>query len=60
MTTVSDVVGRIYRLHQANCVDFMYERTGEINLAAVYDPEYELYEDDAIWFVHQHRMQPSH
>jgi hypothetical protein len=32
-----------------------------MTLIAVCDPEYELfYEDGAIWFVHQHRMQPSH
>jgi hypothetical protein len=39
----------------------MYERTREMTLVAVCDPEYELfYEDGAIWLVHQHRMQPSH
>jgi hypothetical protein len=52
MTTVSDVVG--------HC-DCMYERTGEMTLAAVCNPEYQLLcEIGAIWFVHQHCMQPSH
>jgi hypothetical protein len=61
MTTVSDVVGNSYRLHQANRFDCMYKRTGEMKLVAVCALEYELfYEDGAIWFVHQHRMQPSH
>jgi hypothetical protein len=61
MTTVFDVVAHSYRLHQANRFECMYERTREITLVAVCDPEYELfYEDGAIWFVHQHRMQPSH
>jgi hypothetical protein len=61
MTTVSDVVGDSYRLHQSNRFDCMYEKTGETKLAAVCNPEYELlYEDGDIWFVHQHRMQASH
>jgi hypothetical protein len=61
MKTVFDVVAHSYRLHQANRFDCMYERTGEMTLVAICDPEYELfYEDSAIWFVHQHRMQPSH
>jgi hypothetical protein len=39
----------------------MYERTGEMTIVAVCNPEYELFcEVDAIWFVHQHCMQPSH
>jgi hypothetical protein len=54
-------VGHSYRLHQANRFDCMYEKTGEVTLVAVCNPEYELFCDvDAIWFVHQHRMQPSH
>jgi hypothetical protein len=53
MTTVFDVVVHSYRLHQANRFDCMYERTREMTLAAVCDPEYELfYEDGAIWFLH--------
>jgi hypothetical protein len=61
MTTVFDVVGHSYRLHQANCFDCMYERTGEMTLVAVCSPAYELFcEVGAIWFVHQHRLQPSH
>jgi hypothetical protein len=38
MTTVSDVVGNSYRLHQATRFDCMYERTGEMNLSAVCSP----------------------
>jgi hypothetical protein len=39
----------------------MYERTREMTLVDVCDAGYELfYEDGAIWFVHQYRMQPSH
>jgi hypothetical protein len=34
-TTVFDVVGHSYRLHQANRFDCMYERTGEMKLVAV-------------------------
>jgi hypothetical protein len=61
MTTVFDVVGHSYRLHQANRFDCMYERTGEMKLVAVCNPANELfYEYDAIWFVHQHHLQPSH
>jgi hypothetical protein len=61
MTTVFDVVGHSYRLHQANRLDCMYMRTGEMTLVAICNPEYKLFcEVGAIWFVHQHRMQPSH
>jgi hypothetical protein len=60
MTTVYVGVGHSYRLHQANRFYCMYERTGEMMLVAVCNPANELsHEDDAIWFVHQHRMQPS-
>jgi hypothetical protein len=60
-TTVFDVVGNSYRLHQANRFDCMYERTGEMKLVAVWNPAYERFcEVGAIWFVYQHRMQPSH
>jgi hypothetical protein len=61
MTIFFDVVGHRYRLHQANYFDCMYERTGEMTLVAVCNPAYELFcKVGAIWFVHQHRMQPSH
>jgi hypothetical protein len=61
MTTVFDVVENSYHLHQANRLDCMYERTGEMTLVAVCNPAYERFcEVGAIWFVHQHRMQPSH
>jgi hypothetical protein len=62
ITTVFDVVdAHSYRLHQANRFDCMYERKREMTLVAVCDPEYELFcEFGAIWFVHRHRMQPSH
>jgi hypothetical protein len=61
MTTVFDVVGHRYRLHQATHYDCMYERPGEITLSAVCNPEYEIFcEAVAIWFVHQHCMKPSH
>jgi hypothetical protein len=61
MTTVFDVVGNRYCLQQANRFDCIYERTGEMKLVAVCNPAYELFcEAGAIWFVHQHRMQPSH
>jgi hypothetical protein len=61
MTTVFDVVGHSYRLHQANRFDCMYERTGEMMLVAVCNPEFERFcEVGGIWFLHQHRMQPSH
>jgi hypothetical protein len=60
-TEVFDVVGNSYRWHQANRFDCTCERTGEMTLVAVCNPEYELFcEAGAIWFVHQHRMQPSH
>jgi hypothetical protein len=39
MTTVLNVVGHSYRLHQATCFDCMYERTGETTLVAVCNPE---------------------
>jgi hypothetical protein len=42
MTTVSDVVGHSYRLHQANRFDCIYERTGEMTLVAVCNPEHDL------------------
>jgi hypothetical protein len=39
----------------------MNEITGEMTIVAVCNTEYELFcEVRAIWFVHQHRMQPSH
>jgi hypothetical protein len=61
MTTVLDVVGHSYHLHLANRFDCKYERIGEMTLVAVCSPAYErLCEVGAIWFVHQHRMQPSH
>jgi hypothetical protein len=57
MTTVFDVVGHSYRLHQATCFDCMYDRTGEMTLVAVCNTEYERFcEVGAIWFVHKHRM----
>jgi hypothetical protein len=61
MTTVFDVVGHSYRLHQATCYDCMHERTGEMKLVAVCNPAYDLFcEVGAIWIVHLHHMQPSH
>jgi hypothetical protein len=61
MTTVFDVVAHRYRLHQGNHFDCMYKRTGKMTLVAVCNPAYELFcEVGASWFVHQHRMQPSH
>jgi hypothetical protein len=60
MTKVFDVVAHNYRLHQANHFDCMYGTTREMTLVAVCNPAYELFCDvGAIWFVHQHRMQPS-
>jgi hypothetical protein len=61
MKTVVDIVARSYRLHQANCFDYINERTGETTLVAVCNTEYELFcEVGAIWLVNQHRMRPSH
>jgi hypothetical protein len=42
-TTVFNVVGHSYRLHQATRFYCMYERTGEMTLVAVFNPEYELF-----------------
>jgi hypothetical protein len=61
MTTVFDVVGHSYRLHQATRFDRIYKRTGEMTLVVVCNPAYERFcEVVAIWFVHQHRIQPSY
>jgi hypothetical protein len=61
MTTVFDVVAHCYRLHQANHFECMYERTEDMTLVAACNPAYEHFcEIGAIWFVHQHRLQPSH
>jgi hypothetical protein len=61
MTTVFDVVGHSYSLHQGKRFDYMNERTDETTIVAVCNTEDELFcEVCDIWLVHQHRMQPSH
>jgi hypothetical protein len=61
MTTVLDVVGHSYRLHQDNCFVYMNDRTWEMIVVAVCNTEYELFcEVGAIWLLHQHCMQQSH
>jgi hypothetical protein len=43
MTTVFDVVGHSYRLHQATRFDCIYKRTGAMTLCAVCNQEYNLF-----------------